>query len=189
MKKQISLENREITYTLRKSKRAKRMRLTVYCDGAVAVTTPHNLRTEVVEQYIRDKAQWLFSKLAFFASFHGRPIARRGHEEYVRYKQQAQSVIEERVEFINRTYGFSFNSINIKNQKTRWGSCSKKGNLNFNYKLLFLPDTVRDYVVAHELCHLAEFSHSKKFWALVAKWSPNHAEVRKMLRDHGLRFV
>ncbi len=80
--------------------------------------------------------------------------------------------MEERIKYFNKKYGFHYNKINVKNQKTRWGSCSKKRNLNFNYKILFLPEKARDYIIVHELCHLRELNHSRNFWGLVAKIFP-----------------
>ncbi len=74
----------------------------------------------------------------------------------------------------------------IKNHKTRWGSCSELGNLNFNYKLIFLPDAIVDYIVVHEICHLIEFNHSQDFWRLVARTIPNFRELRHELRSRYL---
>ncbi len=186
MKKQIALQNRKITYTLRKSQRARRMRLAVYLGGSVVVTTPHDLSQMEVEKFIRAKTRWLFSKIDFFKQFTGREIGRRNHRQYLKYKDEAYRLAAERVEHFNAFYGFTFNQINIKNQKTRWGSCSKKGNLNFNYKIALLPPELADYVIVHELCHLREFNHSKKFWALVAKALPDYASIQENLRKAGI---
>ena len=82
-----------------------------------------------------------------------------------------------------------FNKINIKNQKTRWGSCSKKGNLNFNYKIALLPQHLADYIIVHELCHLGEFNHSRSFWNLVAKVFPEYLGIRNELRRSGIHFI
>jgi len=68
--------------------------------------------------------------------------------------------------------------------RSRWGSCSVSGNLNFNYKLIHLPEDIAEYIVAHELCHLAEFNHSKKFWELVSKTIPDHKLRRKRLKKY-----
>lgn len=89
----------------------------------------------------------------------------------------------QKVEAYSAVYGFRASRISIRNPKTRWGSCSEKGNLNFSYKLLFLPDVLADYIVVHELCHLAELNHSAKFWQLVAKTLPDYKERRKALRN------
>jgi predicted metal-dependent hydrolase len=99
--------------------------------------------------------------------------------EYQKYKQRALELAQQRISHFNRAYGFTVNSIRIKNQKTRWGSCSKKGNLNFNYKIALLPERLADYVIVHELCHLGEFNHSKKFWDLVKKTIPDYKRIKE----------
>jgi predicted metal-dependent hydrolase len=188
MKKRITLQDKKVTYTLRKSKRARRMRLAVYCDGTVVVTTPQDLQETIVDRFIREKTEWLFSKLAFFKQFQGRPVARYSQEDYLRYKDQALITVEQKARYFSDLYNYNYNKINIKNQKTRWGSCSRKGNLNFNYKIIFLPDRVQRYIIAHELCHIKEFNHSKKFWALVSKIIPDYAIIRSDLKKSGVIF-
>ena len=96
------------------------------------------------------------------------------------------TIIEKKVEYLVGKHGYLYNKINIKNQKTCWGSCSRKANLNFNYKILFLPENIQDYVVAHELCHLKEHNHSKKFWRLVFDILPKYQESRKQLKMYSL---
>jgi len=81
----------------------------------------------------------------------------------LKYKKDAEILITERVEYFSKKYNFYPKKITIKNNKTNWGSCSSKGNLNFNYRLIFLKPEEVDYVVVHELCHLKEMNHSKKF--------------------------
>ncbi len=179
MQKSIGLRQGRITYTLRKSQRARRMRLAVYCDGSVVVTTPFDLQESMAEKFIREKSSWLFLKLEFFNQFKGKAISRRGHDDYLQYKDKAYEIALDRVNHFNQQYKFSYNRINIKNQKTRWGSCSKKGNLNFNYKIAFLPQRLIDYIVVHELCHLGEFNHSRKFWSLVGKTFADYKEIRR----------
>jgi len=92
------------------------------------------------------------------------------------------------VEYFNAMYGLRCNRITIRNQKTRWGSCSRKGNLNFNYKIALLPQRLADYIIVHELCHLGEFNHSRKFWALVAQTMPDHVDLRKELKKNRVMF-
>jgi predicted metal-dependent hydrolase len=188
MQKQITLQNKTVAYTLRKSRRAKRMRLAVYCNGAVVVTTPYGLQETIAEKFIREKTDWLFSKIAFFKQFQGKLASRHSKEDYLKYKDKALALAQERVDFFNQQYGFTYNSIKIKSQKTRWGSCSKKGNLNFNYKILFLSEAVRDYIIVHELCHLKEFNHSKRFWSLIAQAFPDYADIKKKLKQSKLNF-
>ncbi|MFA6098317.1 MAG: SprT family zinc-dependent metalloprotease [Patescibacteria group bacterium] len=182
MQKQISLQNKNVTYTLRKSLRARRMRLAVYCDGAIVVTTPYDLHENIVEKFIREKSRWLLSKLDFFQKSRNHPVARYTHGDYLKYRDSAYSLAVARVNYFNKYYNCKFNSINIRNQKTRWGSCSKKGNLNFNYKIALLPTRVADYIIVHELCHLQEFNHSGRFWRLVAETFPDYKEIRRQIR-------
>lgn len=188
MKNEITLQNKKIAYTLRKSKRARRMRLAVYCDGSVVITTPHDLGETTAERFIKEKTNWLFSKLAFFKQFEGMSIVRHSHRDYLNRKDEALAIIQQKVEFLAKQHGCRFNKINIKNQRTRWGSCSRKGNLNFNYKIIFLPTRTQEYIIAHELCHLKEFNHSKKFWKLVSKMMSDYSEIRGELKKSGVNF-
>ena len=101
---------------------------------------------------------------------------------YTRLKPAARVFVEKKVAEWNAIYGFRVGRISVKNQKTRWGSCSKKGNLNFNYKIVLLPEPLADYIVVHELCHLGEFNHSKNFWNLVARTMPDYKARRAALK-------
>jgi predicted metal-dependent hydrolase len=101
------------------------------------------------------------------------------------YRRQAEMVFAERLALHNQIYQYRYVRVSIKAQKTRWGSCSRQGNLNFNWRLLLAPLAVLDYVVIHELCHLREMNHSPKFWQLVAVACPAYATQRRWLRAHG----
>lgn len=103
--------------------------------------------------------------------------------EYLKRKDGALAMLSQRVEELNKIYNFKYNQIRIKNQKTRWASCSKKGNLNFNYRILFLSKDMADYIVAHELCHLKEFNHSKDFWNLVEIAVPDYIVVKNKIKN------
>ncbi len=107
-------------------------------------------------------------------------IARR--EKYLQYKEAARAIAVERLAVYNQIYQFKYNRISIRDQKTRWGSCSSKGNINFNYKIALLPLHLADYIIVHELCHIGEMNHSSKFWDLVARTMPNHMEMRGEIR-------
>jgi len=183
--------NEEIPYTVKKSKRAKRMRLSVYGDGSVVVTLPHKLQENIARAFIDEKREWLLNKLYSYKQFVNTNIApalshRLGKKDYVKHKESARTLVMERLLYFNKTYKYSYSKVFIRNQKTRWGSCSSKSNLNFNYKILFLPPTLRDYVIVHELCHLKEFNHSRKFWNLVSVTIQDHSAIRKELRKNGL---
>ena len=90
------------------------------------------------------------------------------------HKEDAKAFTLSRLEYWNQFYNFKYGTVKIKSQTTRWGSCSSKGNLNINYRIVLLPEHLADYLIVHELCHLEEFNHSQKFWNLVSKTIPDH---------------
>lgn len=182
MKKNIELLKKDIEYTLRVSRRAKRMRLAIYCDGAFVVTVPRAMNQGLIEKFIVQHARWIVNKIEHFKTVPSFVFKSKGKSGFLKHKEEAQILAENRIIHFNAVYKFDFNKIHIKNQKTRWGSCSKKGNLNFNYKIALLPSHLADYIIVHELCHLGEFNHSRKFWNLVARTIPEYLERRSELR-------
>jgi predicted metal-dependent hydrolase len=182
-KKLIKLKENQIEYTLKNSQRARRMRLAVYCDGNLTVTVPYGFDLTAVENFIRQKTDWIIKKLDYFKKRKINPLfIKSGKKEYKKLKSAANQIATEKVNYFNQTYKFEYNKISIRNQKTRWGSCSRRGNLSFNYKIALLPSDLADYIIVHELCHLKEFNHSLKFWNLVEMTIPLHKEIRKKLR-------
>ncbi len=104
-------------------------------------------------------------------------------------REIARQIIHERLEHFAPLCGVKYKRVTIRNQRRRWGSCSSKGNLNFNYRLIFLPSILCDYVIVHELCHLKELNHDPAFWNEVGKMLPNYrnleAELRLVENSHG----
>ena len=188
MKRRIRLHEKKVEYTLRVSKRARRMRLAIYCDGAFVVTIPREMNQSLVEKFIIQKSQWIVDKMEYFKSVSSFVFKTNSKNDFAEHRGDALSLAINRISYFNEAYKFTFNKINIKNQKTRWGSCSKKGNLNFNYKIALLPSRLSDYIIIHELCHLGEFNHSRKFWNLVAKAIPDYLDIRKELKQGGINF-
>jgi len=103
-------------------------------------------------------------------------------KHYVEHKELARKLIHERIAHYNVHYEFPFNRVAIRNQRRCWGSCSSLKNLNFNYKLYFLPPHLQDYIIVHELCHLQELNHGKNFWNLVAQQIPEYQTCVNELR-------
>ena len=167
MKKQLKIQNEEIDYILRTSKSAKRMRLTIYKDGSLVVTKPYGLPNIFVNSFLRNKAAWVLSKIEHFKRFKRIKNVKNDKAHYLKHKE-ARSFIESKIREINQYYKFDYKRISIRNQATRWSSCSQNGNLSFNCRLLFLPQKIVEYVVAHEICHLKEMNHSAGFWKLVS---------------------
>jgi len=107
----------------------------------------------------------------------------------VKKREQARRFVENRLSYFNKFYNFEINRIAIKNASTRWGSCSSLGNLNFNYKIIYLRPALADYLIVHELCHLGELNHSKRFWALVCKTIPDYVNINKELRRTPVKVI
>ena len=186
MKKKIELEHKQVEYSLRRSFRARRMRLAVYPDGDFVVTAPREMPEGLIEHFIIAKSRWIIEKLERFKRSPGRVIPRNTRREFLERKEEARRIVLERIEYFNAIYRFAFRKISIRNQKTRWASCSRRGNLSFNYKIVFLPPYLRDLVIVHELCHLKEFNHSRNFWDLVAHAIPDYKNLRRELRRVGM---
>jgi len=104
-------------------------------------------------------------------------------------RETARILVENRISYFNKFYKFNINRIAIKNQRSRWGSCSKKANLNFNYRIIFLEPQFADYLIVHELCHLEQFNHSKNFWNLVEKTIPDYKIINQKLRHLPMNLV
>lgn len=172
-------------YTVRKSTRAKNLRITVRPDQTVTVTVPYRVSMEKAEAFVREKEHWIQSVLHMFRS---RPkpaydLPKASHSDYKEHKETARQIAEEKLAYFNAFYRASWNRISIKNTSSRWGSCSQLRNINFSYRLAFLPPHLQDYLIVHELCHLFHMNHSVKFWKLVEKTIPNYATCRRELKS------
>ena len=120
-----------------------------------------------------------------------RPTKSTSH--FKQHKETARKEILTRLTHWNQYYNFSYNRVAIRNQRRRWGSCSSLKNLNFNYKLILLPDHLHDYVIVHELCHLKEMNHGRNFWLEVAKTIPDYKnrvqELRQIEYQYGISIA
>ena len=182
----LTFKKEDIEYVLRVSKKARNMRITVGLDGSVTVTVPGNANPKMVERLISEKIEWVRSTLEklkpFKKKINIKAERKNSRLEFKKNKDKALALAKERVEFYNKIYRFTYKKISIRNQKTRWGSCSRNGNLSFNHKIVSLSPELSDYIIVHEICHLKEFNHSKKFWALVEKTIPDYKIRRKKLK-------
>lgn len=182
MQKSINLGAKKIDYQLKTSHFSKNVRLNIYSDGRFVVVKPRRVSEKLIEKFIIQKANWILEKIKNFGQFKPLVSLEENRGKYLQYKEEARRLIEQKVNHFNKIYNFKFNRITIRNQKTCWGSCSRKGNLNFNYKILFLPEHLANYIVIHELCHLKELNHSRRFWDLLSQSVPNYLEIRRELK-------
>lgn len=187
VEKYIELQKRKVKYMLKVNKHSRSIKLAIYYGGEVVVTKPWYASVGAVEKFIIEKSDWVLGQIDRLGKFKS-VGPKHTNDQIKKYKELTRILVLDRLEKFNTIYNFRWKRIAIRNQKTRWGSCSKKGNLNFNYKIALLPIHLAEYIVLHELCHLGEFNHSHKFWSLVAKSIPNYKEIRKELKKEGLLY-
>ena len=189
----MSMENKEkIEIEIIKSNR-KTIVIEVRTDLRVIVRAPKRASNREIMKFVEQKQDWIAKHLAQM-QIRYEEVWRRKEELFTdddirKMKDEAKKIIPDRVKYYADIMGVTFGKITIKNQKTRWGSCSSKGNLNFNCMLMLTPERVRDYVVIHELCHLRQMNHSKLFWAEVEKVMPDYKVYRQWLSQNGNMLI
>ena len=178
-----------IIYSQRKS-----VSIEVRPDNRVIVRAPERCPRSFIDSFIYKKADWVMKHLELNQQ-HQKEQEQRPPEPKLtdsqrrRYIETARSIFTQKAAYYARIMGVTYNRIAIREQKTRWGSCSSKGTLSFNWRLMLAPPAILDYVVVHELCHLTHMDHSKAFWQAVASVYPDYAAARKWLKEHGRELV
>ena len=175
-----------IPYTLVRSSR-KTISIVIKPTGEVEVRCPKKCSKRDVEAFLTSKEAWIQKHLDAIGE---RPeVQLLSEAERKRLTEQAARILSEKVRFYTDKMGVTVNRITVRSQRTRWGSCSVKGNLNFNCLLMLCPEEVQDYVVVHELCHRKEMNHSAAFWAEVEKYCPDYKLHRKWLKENGASLI
>ena len=164
-----------ITYEIIKSSR-KTIAVEVRQDGSVLVRAPRNCPQSRIDTFLKEKQAWVLAKVEEQKekeadSMKIQPLS---EAEQRLYRDKAREIFEQKVSYYAQMMGVSYGRIAIRDQKTRWGSCSGEGNLNFNWRLIFAPAGVLDYVVVHELAHRKEMNHSPRFWRVVEDTMPEY---------------
>lgn len=169
---------------VRSSRRTMSMEITK--DAEVVIRAPYAMPESEIERFLKEKSSWIEKNVEIVKRKAKQQKAQGplSNEQIQELVEKALKVIPERVAYYAQIIGVTYGRITIRNQKTRWGSCSSKGNLNFNCMLMQLPMEIIDYVVVHELCHRLEMNHSKRFWAEVEKVLPDYRERRKWLKEN-----
>jgi predicted metal-dependent hydrolase len=215
----------DLPYRVRRSDRARRVRVSVDARGEVEVVLPRRSPERAAAAAIVELRPWIDRRLAEAGELRaqlaargnavpylGRELAlrpepgrarvhRRGDELLVPgderapaaierwYRRAAEREIAPRLDAATAALGTSYSKLTIRNQRTRWGSCSATGAMSFNWRLLLAPEPVLDYVVWHEACHLRAMDHSTTFWSLVARHCADYEDHRRWLRRHGTTLV
>ncbi len=224
------LGGQTISYVIKRSSKAKYVRLEVRSETGLTIVIPRSYKSDRIPDVLRKKQRWILGKLAKYGQvqppesgkalkggdtipYLGRDlevVTRRSYRNVESlivernrlvvslragsnsldivlerwYRVQAAELIREKVNKLGADLGFTFGQLTIRGQKTRWGSCSRMGNLSFNWKLLMAPEPVIDYVVIHELSHLREMNHSSRFWHLVHRYCSHWREMKNWLETH-----
>ena len=175
-----------ISYTLVRSSR-KTISIVVQPTGEVEVRCPKRCSKREIEVFVTSKEDWIRRHLEAIAQRPAVPVLSEAERKALAAK--ASEVLPEKVSHFANQIGVSYGRITIRSQRTRWGSCSVKGNLNFNCLLMLMPQEVQDYVVIHELCHRKEMNHSPDFWTEVERYCPDYRIHRKWLKDNGAALI
>lgn len=169
----------------------KTIALEITSTGQVIVRAPRYMPEAEIQQFVESKSAWLEKHL----------VKQRNNKEALqtegkftpseinRLVDLAKQVIPAKVAYYARLMGVTYGRITIRKQKTRWGSCTSEGNLNFNCLLMMAPPEVLDYIVVHELSHRIEMNHSEKFWAQVEKVLPDYRKAHKWLKENGRGLI
>ena len=174
------------TVVVRRSRRAGRWTLRVPWGGPPVLTVPARLPAREVERIVAAHREWIAREQAkHVPRLRLDPAAVSESEARSATRELAAMVAEEEAQAL----GVAFARIQVRDQRTRWGSCSSRGTLSFNWRLALAPHAVLDYVVVHELCHLREPNHSPRFWRLVESRRPGWREQRAWLREHGAELL
>ena len=179
----------EIKYRIVKSNR-KRLSLEINEEG-LTIRAPKRASNSDINKFIKDNEQWIIKHLEKYdqkrKEYEG--VEKLTNEEITSLADKAMKYIPERVKYYAPLVGVTYGRITIRNQKTRWGSCSSKGNLNFNCLLMLTPPEVIDSIVVHELCHRKEMNHSKQFYEEVLRVFPEYHKWNKWLKDNGGKIM
>jgi len=234
-KREVILDGQAISYIIKRSPRAKYVRLEVRPETGLTVVIPKSYELDQLSDLLKQKSCWILGKLAKYGQvssttdrkelksgdtipylgYNLRVVTRQlsREAESVRlernrlivntrpgsarfrlalegwYRMQAEKLLRQKVDKLSTRLGVRYNRVIIRGQKTRWGSCSQKGNLSFNWKLIMAPEPVIDYVIIHELAHLKEMNHTKRFWHMVAEYCPGWREHREWLKEHATELA
>ncbi len=179
-----------IQYRVIRSKR-KSISIQIKENGDVEVRAPQYISDRQISQFVNSKQDWITEKRTkALERYQSLPQATPEEEAKIaflekKFRKAAKDYIPYRVEHFHKLTGGHYTSITIRDQKSRWGSCSGRGTLSFNYRLMMAPPKILDYVVVHELCHLTHMNHSKDFWNMVDSILPDYKESKQWLKDHG----
>ena len=170
----------------------KTLAVQIRTDGTVIARAPLRMPKDRILCFLSEKASWIRMQQGKMQERENMRQQARIHLDAAQEKElreRAKSVLAQRTAYFARQVGVTYGRITVRDQKTRWGSCSQTGNLNFNFRLILAPPEVLDYVVVHELCHRRQMNHSTQFWQEVAQVLPDYRKRKAWLTENGWRLM
>ena len=170
----------------------KTLAVQIRADGTVIARAPLRMPKDRILYFLSEKASWIRMQQGRMQERENMRQQARIHLDAAQEKEireRAKSVLAQRTAYFARQVGVTYGRITVRDQKTRWGSCSQTGNLNFNFRLILAPPEVLDYVVVHELCHRRQMNHSAQFWQEVAQVLPDYRKRKAWLTENGWRLM
>lgn len=182
----MNVAKEKIDYIIKKSRRTT-ISVQVLADKKLLIKAPYFTSVQEIEKFLFQKRDWILKQINRTAlqNEQAQNLGILSQSEIRKLKKDAKKIIPSRVEFYAKASGISYNKIFIRLQKSRWGSCSADGNLNFNALLVLMPIEVLDSVVVHELCHRRHMNHSKEFYDEVLRIFPDYKKWDKWLKENG----
>ncbi len=184
--KVLKIEDLSIPINLERSSR-KTLTIQITKDIELCIKAPLYTSECEIYRFIQQKQFWIY-KQAKREMSNAKNRTERSEKEIQELREKARKILTIKSHQYATWIGVSFERIRIGDQRTRWGSCSSKGTISYNWKLILMPEEIMDYVVVHELCHLLEMNHSPRFWQLVADVLPDYAMRRTWLKQHGNEY-
>ena len=170
----------------------KTLAVQIRADGTVIARAPLRMPKDRILYFLSEKASWIRMQQGRMQERENMRQQARIHLDAAQeqeLRERAKSVLAQRTAYFARQVGVTYGRITVRDQKTRWGSCSQTGNLNFNFRLILAPPEVLDYVVVHELCHRRQMNHSAQFWQEVAQVLPDYRKRKAWLTENGWRLM
>ncbi len=180
-------ENAEV-YVIRSSRKTISIQVK---SNEVIIRVPTRMKEKEIEKFVESKKNWIEKNLNSVSEKQKilRNIEPYSEEEIKMFMKKAKEIIPQKVEIYAEKLGVTYNKVKIRCQRTRWGSCSSKGNLNFNCLLILLPDEIMDSIIVHELCHRKYMNHSANFYAEIEKFFPDYKRCHAWLNANGNKYM
>ena len=178
----------DLKYELRRSKR-KTVSVEISREARIIVRAPLKMPLRYIDAFLQSKSSWITEHLERVKSTVAQMPPKLSEQELSELRERAKKEIPARVSLYASLMGVEYGKITVRTQKTRFGSCSSKGNLNINLAVMLMPQDIADYVIVHELAHLKEMNHSQRFWKEVERRIPDYKQKRAFLKEKGISYI